>query len=190
MQSPLGITTGRTLGKSLTTSHITKTAARSTSLTARQMADFPSRRQEPGPGSGAFPSPVLGTCVAGPSTFRCESAKSSGLATLDALYGRFAFHVRTKMQTGNATRPDLGRKCPGPVANLASTGDGTHPHLQHSQTYAPRVHGNGVFGELTGPDWQRVYQYPPPGAPKDKTENARHGLCCSVTLIIFVCGLI
>ena len=50
---------------------------------------------------------VRTTSVAGLCAYRCWSAKSSEPGTLDALRGRFPFHVRPQMQTCCRTRPDL-----------------------------------------------------------------------------------
>ena len=58
---------------------------------------------------------VPGQCVAGGCQMRCGSAKTNEPAPPDALYGRFAFHVRTKMQTCNTFDQDLPRYGPGPA---------------------------------------------------------------------------
>ena len=94
--------------------------------------------------SGAVALQVPALSVAGPGQLCYGSAKSSGLAPLDALRGRFAFHVRTKLQTCHTTDPDLRRKCPGPAAQLASTGNGPHPRLRHSQIQAPGARKRGL----------------------------------------------
>ena len=52
---------------------------------------------------------VPGQCVAGGCQMRCGSAKTNEPAPPDALYGRFASHVRTKMQTCHASAKDLQR---------------------------------------------------------------------------------
>ena len=189
MQSPPGITTGRTLGMSLTTSHITKTAARSAPLTTRQTPFCQTGRF----GCGQ----VRGVCVAGSGHMRCGSR-------------HFPLRVRKNERTCDAERAvwpicvprpdknaDRKRYSPGPGTEMSGTCSKPRLHRRRNSPppatltdlRPPRVHGNGVFGELTGLDWQRVHQYPPPGAPKDKTENARHGLCYFVTLINFVRGL-